>query len=124
MDFVEASDRPVDAGPPEDPESWTDAQWLHWLRATDGDAAEVDDTPRSLSERAANSSIGVVLGQAMLGMARAIYGRPDEDLVIVADGEGPTHGDEPFTVHLDFEHPERSSVAFVARPEEPGPPAS
>ncbi len=117
---MESSDLPVDAGPPEDPESWTDAQWLQWLRATD-DVATNEYEPPTLSERAANSTIGVVLGQAMIGMARAIYGRHEEDLVIVADGEGPLHGDEPFTVHLDFEHPERSSVAFIARPEGPGP---
>ncbi len=120
---MEPSDLPTDAGPPEDPESWTDAQWLEWLRATDEDAVAVEDGPPTLSERAANSAFGVVLGQAMLGMARAIYGRSDEDLVIVADGEGPSHGDEPFTVHLDFEHPERSSVAFVAHPKESEPPA-
>ena len=120
---MEPSDLPTDAGPPEDPESWTDAQWLEWLRATDEDAVAVEDGPATLSERAANSAFGVVLGQAMLGMARAIYGRSDEDLVIVADGEGPSHGDEPFTVHLDFEHPERSSVAFVAHPKESEPPA-
>ncbi len=115
-----SSDQPIDEGPPADPESWTDEQWLAWLRATDADAANpIVDEHRTLTERAANSAIGVVLGQAMLGMARAIYGRPDEDIVIVADGEGPSREDEPFTVHLDFEHPGHSSVSFAAGDADP-----
>lgn len=123
--IVQRSDEPIDDGPPEDPEAWTDEQWLSWLRATDASGErDVDDTPPTLTERAANSAVGAVLGQAMLGLARAIYGRAEQDLVIVADGEGPLGDDEPFTVHLDFEHPERSSVAFVAPrdpPESPSP---
>ena len=117
-----SSDQPADEGPPADPESWTDEQWLAWLRATDADAAsDIDDARPTLTERAANSAIGVVLGQAMLGMARAIYGRPDEDIVIVADGEGPSREDEPFSVHLDFEHPGHSSVSFAASDADPEP---
>lgn len=118
---MEPVDRPVGDGPPTDPESWSDEQWLAWLRATDTDDAGGHDAARpTLTERAANSAVGVVLGQAMLGLAKAMYGRSDEDLVIVADGEGPSLDDEPFTVHLDFEHPERSSITFVDRHDEPG----
>ncbi len=118
---MEPSDPLVDGGPPEDPESWTDAQWLAWLRATDtDDASDIGEARPTLTERAANSAVGAVLGQAMLGLAKAMYGRSDEDLVIVADGEGPSLDDEPFTVHLDFEHPERSSITFAERRDEPG----
>ncbi len=118
---MEPHDPPVDGGPPTDPESWSDEQWLAWLRATDtDDAGDLDAARPTLTERAANSAVGVVLGQAMLGLAKAIYGRSDEDLVIIADGEGPSLDDEPFTVHLDFEHPERSSITFVDRHDEPG----
>ena len=105
--------------PPSDPEAWTDEEWLAWLKSTDDDPPESTDPP-SLASRAAHSAVGVALGQAMLGLAKAIYGRSDEDLVIVADGEGPSLDDEPFTVHLDFEHPERSSITFVDRHDEPG----
>ena len=119
---MESNNQPVDEGLPADPESWTDEQWLAWLRATDADAAtDSVDEHRTLTERAANSAIGVVLGQAMLGMARAIYGRPDEDIVIVADGEGPSREDEPFSVHLDFEHPGHGSVSFSASDADPDP---
>ena len=120
---MEPSDLDVAGGPPADPESWTDEQWLAWLRATDDEPTRAAERP-TLTERAANTAIGVVLGQAMLGMARAIYGRPDEDIVIVADGEGPSREDEPFTVHLDFEDPGQSSVTFGAHGDEPNQPAS
>ena len=48
----------------------------------------------------------------MLGMAQAIYGRQDDEIVIVVDADGETAEDEPFAVRLDFDHPERSSVEF------------
>jgi hypothetical protein len=48
----------------------------------------------------------------MLGMAQAIYGRQDEDVVMVVEGNGQTKDDEPFAVRLDPDHPERSSVVF------------
>ena len=113
-------DEPSARTPPLDPEAWTDDQWLAWLKATDEDAVEGVDPP-SLASRAAHSAVGVALGQAMLGMARAIYGRPDEDIVIVADGEGPSREDEPFSVHLDFEHPGHGSVSFSASDADPDP---
>jgi hypothetical protein len=60
-----------------------------------------------------------VLGQAMLGMAYAIYGRRDDEVVIVAEGDSEPDEDEPFTVHLDPDHPERSSVVFHQAPKPP-----
>jgi hypothetical protein len=48
----------------------------------------------------------------MLGLAYAIYGRRDDEVVIVAEGDSEQGEDEPFTVHLDPDHPERSSVVF------------
>ena len=104
-------DEPSARTPPLDPEAWTDDQWLAWLKATDEDAVEGVDPP-SLASRAAHSAVGVALGQAMLGMAQAIYGRTADDIVIAVDGEGPTHDGEPYRVRLDFEHPERSAVVF------------
>lgn len=99
--------------PPVDPEDWTDEQWLLWLKATDADAqAEGDAPPVTPVGRIAHSTGGQLLGQAMLGMANAIYGRRDDEIVIVAEGDSEPERDEPFTVHLDPDHPERSSVVF------------
>lgn len=102
--------------PPDDPEEWTDEEWLTWLIATDEDAPDDGSTSASLAHRATHFTVGVVLGQAMLGMAKAIYGRGgDEEIVVVVDGDDSPRDDEPFRVHLDPEHPERSSVVFTDR---------
>ena len=116
---MEPSDLAFPDGPPADPEEWTDEQWIAWLKATDASAAgEATAGPTTLGRRVAHSSGGQVLGQAMLGMAYAIYGRHDDEVVIVAEGDGQPDKDEPFTVHLDPDHPERSAVVFhpIAEP--------
>jgi hypothetical protein len=103
----------VPEGPPADPEEWTDEQWLAWLVATD-DQPPVP--PVSTINRVARSSGGSVSGQTMLGMAQAIFGRKDNQIVIMAEGKGEPD-DEDFTVHLDPDHPERSYVQFRDRRE-------
>ncbi len=96
--------------PPRDPNEWTDEQWLEWLKATDDDAEYSGGSDSTILQRIVQSTPGQALGQAMLGMANAIYGRQDEDIIIVAEGNGDTTNDEPFAVQLDLEHPEHSSV--------------
>jgi hypothetical protein len=116
-------DRPVDgeqsegfvttsaAQPPSDPESWTDGQWLTWLKATDGEVKDVSVTP-TVAFRVTRSAGGQVLGDAMRGLANAMYGPKDDDLVIVSEVGGQPKEDEPFVVHLDRDHPERSTAVF------------
>jgi hypothetical protein len=99
--------------PPSDPNEWTDEQWLEWLKATDN--VPFDGPEESISEaviRIVQSTPGQVIGQAMLGMAQAIYGRQKDEIVIVVEGSGETTDDEPFAVRLDFDHPGLSSVSF------------
>jgi hypothetical protein len=99
--------------PPLDPNEWTDEKWLEWLKATDG--IPFDEPEESVSEvviRIVQSTPGQVIGQAMLGMAQAIYGRQDDEIIIMVEGNGERTGDEPFAVRLDFEHPELSLVEF------------
>jgi len=104
MDFVE---------PPSDPNEWTDEQWLHWLMATDNvPLAETEEAVPFVVKRIVQSTPGQVIGQAMLGMAQAIYGRQDDEIIIVVGANGDGAEDEPFTVRIDFNHPERSSVDF------------
>jgi hypothetical protein len=102
------------AQPPLDPESWTDEQWLTWLKATD-DAVEVSDIPATVSFRVTHSAGGQALGDAMRGLANAMYGPKDEDLIIVSEAGGQPEDDEPFVVHLDREHPERSTAVFTVK---------
>jgi hypothetical protein len=104
------------AQPPSDPESWTDEQWLTWLKATD-DESEVDDVPSTAVFRVTHSAGGQALGDAMRGLANAMYGPKDEDLVIVSEAGGQPEDEEPFVVHLDRDHPERSTAVFSSKVE-------
>ncbi|HXW31854.1 MAG TPA: hypothetical protein VEJ21_02090 [Acidimicrobiales bacterium] len=99
--------------PPADPEAWTDEQWLDWLARTEPEeSAEHQRVVARWRERPSAS----VLGAAMLGLRDAIYGRPDEDVVIVADAPGDPPDDDAPIVRLDPEHPERSEVVVRALP--------
>ena len=73
-----------DAEPPED--DWSEEQWLEWL----AEAPTDPDTGRAHPlTRVARTSGGSVLGAAMLGLERAIYGeRPQTEVVEVADDDG------------------------------------
>ena len=113
VEIVEPFDLAFPNGPPADPEEWTDEQWIAWLEATDADAPDGGgNRPATMGARVVHSTGGQVLGQSMLGLAYAIYGRRDDEVVIVAEGDSEQGEDEPFTVHLDPDHPERSSVVF------------
>lgn len=100
--------------PPSDPESWTDEQWLTWLKATDG-AVNVADVPPTVAFRVTHSAGGQALGDAMRGLASAMYGPKDEALIIVSEAGGQPEKDEPFVVHLDRDHPERSTAVFTIK---------
>jgi hypothetical protein len=100
--------------PPSDPESWTDDQWLTWLKATD-ELVDVSDLPPTISFRVTRSAGGQALGDAMRGLASAMYGPKDEDLIIVSEAGGQPDKDGPFIVHLDRDHPERSTAVFPSK---------
>ncbi len=104
--------------PPSDPNEWSDEQWIDWLKATD--EAPLEETEATISKvvkRIVESTPGQALGQAMLGMSQAIYGRHDDDIAIVVEGNGDTADDEPFAIRLDPTHPERSAVVFKESPD-------
>lgn len=101
--------------PPTDADDWTDDQWLAWLRATDADYP--DDRPATTIGRLTRSGGGQALGQAMLGLANAMYGRQDDDVVVVAE-RGEPDRDQPFAVRLDPDHP----VVVVRTPPPDGAP--
>jgi hypothetical protein len=95
--------------PPADPEQWTDEQWLSWLEATDDDeGTEKSAPPVTRGARLARSTGGSVLGAAMLGLGNAFYGPRDDDVVTVQEANGDTEDDDPVSVYLDHDHPERS----------------
>jgi hypothetical protein len=113
MDGPEPGDH---GGPPEDPESWSDEQWISWLEATDDpDAADRAGTGRP--RRWSRGRPASMLGAAMLGLHEVIYGPHDNEIVIVVDAGGDPPGDDLPEVHLDTDHPERSEVIVRHRPQ-------
>jgi hypothetical protein len=107
-----------DVEPPADAKEWSDEQWIAWLRATDGpEPAAGPDRPVTTGSRLAHSAGGSALGGAMLALSQAIYGRRDDEVVIVVDGGSGAAPDADFEVHLDPDHPERSAVVFRPRQE-------
>lgn len=105
---------PVPAQPPEDAEAWTDEQWLAWLRDTDAELPGKPERPR-VSAKWRDRPGATILGAAMLGLRDAIYGRPDDEIVIVQEASGDPPDDDLPVVHLDPEHPERSEVVVRRR---------
>lgn len=115
MEGVAQQPPPVPAEPPEDPEAWTDEQWLAWLKATDPEGASDSGGRPAWRQRPAGS----MLGAAMLGLRDAIYGRPDEEVAIVAEVPGGPPDADLHELHLDPEHPERSEVVVRRSPGAP-----
>lgn len=97
--------------PPIDADDWSDDQWLTWLKATDGAVADEVTAP-SVASRVVHSTGGQMLGQAMMGLAIAMYGPKQEEVIIVAEGDGEPADDDPFTVHLNPDQPGKSTITF------------
>ena len=93
--------------PPDDPESWTDEEWLAWLEETDVEAAARARRPVQKADRYLRNA-----GHALRQLEALFHGRrPEEDVVIVADASGdPPAPDGEVDVSLDDEHPERSTA--------------
>jgi hypothetical protein len=113
---VASPDEDPEVGPPSDAEDWTDEQWLEWLVATD-DAGTADGVepqgPVTSVGRLKASSGGQILGNAMSGLAAALSGEKEDQVMVV---EAPSDPEDESTVHLDFEHPERSRVVLPRLP--------
>ena len=102
--------------PPDDPDDWTDEQWLAWLQA--GDAEGVGPVAPVRHRR---PTTGGLLGNAMLGLAEAMYGPQRPKIVVQAEAPGDPHGDE-LELHLDPDYPERSVVVVRRRSGQRPPP--
>ena len=101
--------------PPENPEEWSDEQWLAWLQRTD-DASLDEQLPPRVTAKWRDRPTATVLGAAMLGLRDAIYGQADREVAIVRDAPGgPPDPDRP-QVYLDPEHPELSRVVVSGKP--------
>ena len=97
---------------PDDPEDWTDEQWLAWL--AEGDLAVTEAPPAAPRRPSIKGGLGArMLAASMRGLQEAIYGPQDEPAVVIeASGDPPD--DEGLDVRLDPDHPDQSVV--VVRP--------
>ena len=93
--------------PPDDPESWSDEEWLAWLQEVDTDAPPLPDGHPAHPRR---SSPSALLGAAMLGLHRAIYGETETAVEIIVDADGDAEDPERLEVHLDRDDPDASTV--------------
>lgn len=101
--------------PPDDPEAWTDEEWIAWLHATDPDVISTPDT-RVYAPKL-DSRTGVVLGAAMLGLQKGMYGDVDKpEVVIEAEAKGR---DDGMKIDLDPDDPEHSTVEIPEPPPHP-----
>jgi len=117
VDDASAASRSV---PPDDPDAWTSEQWIAWLNETDADTlADRDRPPATVAGRVVHSSAGQLLGQSMIGLARAIYGARANKAPILIKASSEPEEDRAFTLHLDFDNPEDSTV--VLRPDHEPP---
>ena len=92
--------------PPEDPDDWTEEQWMEWLASVPPDP---ETGHAHFLTRAASSSGGSVLGAAMFGLEQAIYGeRPKAEIVAEADANGSDEGD----IDLDEDDPAASRITI------------
>lgn len=90
--------------PPFDPDDWTDEQWMEWLRATE--STEVED--RRVYAPKLSSAGATVLGAAMMGLQKGMYGDVDKpEVTIEADADGQ---DDGIKVVLDPDDPSQSTI--------------
>jgi hypothetical protein len=95
--------------PPADASEWSDDQWLSWLRATDDPADHEPPTKPSPIRRLQSSAGGRIIGSAMLGLAAAL-GKEEEPTFVERKAAGDPSEDDDLQVHLDPDHPERSTA--------------
>src|SRR5579864_5258119 len=102
--------------PPEDPEQWTDEQWLDWLQQTDLASDSVNPDERAPVRPAAETLpvSGQLLYAGMRGLFEVIYGRIDQPAIVIEASGGDPEEPESLEISLDPDHPEESTV--VVRP--------
>jgi len=93
--------------PPDDPDAWSDEQWIEWLHATEDDQAAEE---RVFAPRL-SSPAGVVLGAAMIGLQKGLYGDVDKpEIVVEVPGKDRDDGTK---IDLDPDDPSESTVVIA-----------
>ena len=102
---------------PDDPNDWSDEEWIAWLEAGDAADREVgtpppNDLPTLPSWRKGPIAMQF-LAASMTGVGEALYGKKEQPAIII-QASGDPGDDEGLDVQLDPEHPEES-VAILRR---------
>ena len=97
---------------PDDPNDWSDEEWIAWLEAGDAAEPEEDDRPVLPSWRKGPLALQF-LAASMTAVGEAIYGKKEQPAIII-QAPGDPGEDDGLDVHLDQEHPEES-VAIIRR---------
>jgi hypothetical protein len=101
--------------PPEDPEDWSDEQWIAWLQDTDAIAVAPSDEGAPVRPAAEKLPVpGQLLFAGMRGLFEVIYGKIEQPAIVIEASGGDPEEPESLEVNLDPEHPEDSTV--VVRP--------
>src|SRR3954469_11543771 len=93
--------------PPDDPSAWTDEQWIEWLQLPELDP----DTERRVYAPRLDSSAGTVLGAAMVGLHKGMYGEVDKPDIVIEVGAK----DDGDRIDPDPDDPSNSTVV-IRRP--------
>ena len=93
--------------PPDDPDDWSEEEWLAWLAEVD---AEAPPEPSGHPRRRHRSATVTVIGSAMLGLHRAMYGEQEEDIVMVVEADGDPPDGSELEIRLDPDDPDASTV--------------
>lgn len=99
---------------PDDPEDWTDDQWLAWLAEGDVRVAGAEPSVPPPTRPSLKDGLGAkMLAASMRGLQEAIYGPKDEPAIVI-EAAGDPPDPEGLDVRLDPDHPDQSVV--VVRP--------
>ena len=110
--------------PPDDPDDWSDEQWLDWLASTDSVSG---GQPAAMPAHGPRSTGGQMLYAAMFGLHQVIYG-PTQEVTIVEEAAGEPDEPQSLEVHLEPDYPDESTVVLRPwliesdRPDGPGGP--
>src|SRR5260221_2346321 len=96
--------------PPDDPDAWSDEQWIEWLHATEVEV-EAGSGERVFAPRL-SSRTGVVLGAAMMGLQKGMYGDVEKpEIVVEVAAKGRDDGTK---IDLNPDDPSVSTVVVAA----------
>jgi hypothetical protein len=97
---------------PDDPNDWSDEEWIAWLEAGDAENPVDNDRPVLPSWRKGPVALQF-LAASMTAVGEAIYGKKEQPAIVI-QAPGDPGEDDGLDVHLDHDHPEES-VAIIRR---------